>query len=799
MLFRELRYAFRSLSHSKAFAIVGILCLGLGIGINTAIFSIIDGVLLKAYPFEDPDRIVVLGGERPKTGEESGLSVADLRDWKAATSLTTIAGTQSGSLTVVDGAGEPERYNGARISWDLFALLGVHPIIGRDFLESDDQPNAAGVVVISHMLWTIRYRADPQVLGRSVTINGTPHTIVGVMPPNFAFPENHRLWIPLQPTLFKDPRDRRYLFSFARLQPGVTVERALSELNTIAARLAADYPATNEGWRARIRTLHEAFLPDDVVLILGLMMGAVTLVLFIACSNVANLLLARATARRHELAMRVALGAGRRRIVLQLLTESVVLALASVPLGVVLATAGVRLIWSQVPTDSIPYYIQFTIDGRSLAYAVAVALLTSLAFGLVPALLITRRELQENLKEGARGSTGRGGFVRNTLVVSQVSLALVALVGALLFVRSFTNLDRFRVGFDTASALSLRFFMAGEPYNPKGAKTLRVEDIVRRVEALPGVQSAFASNLVPIGGGGTAPTIEVEGRATDQRHEIILVATTPHLFSTLGVRVRPGRDLADTDSDGAVAVVNESMAKRLWPCENATYRRFRIVDPAGTPEWITVIGVAPDLHLYGVDPNNSQVPMIAFAPYRYGEFANTGITIRMTGDPATLTPAVRAAIRQSDPNLPVFNVRTLEEARQREYWQFALYGWIFGVIGVIGVLLASIGVYGVLAYSVSQRTREIGVRVTLGAGTRQVLGLIVGQGLTLTMTGVVIGLVLAAFGTPLTRSLLFNISPFDPFSFIAVSLLLVVVALMASYIPARRAMKVDPVVALRQE
>ena len=253
-LLREIRHAVRSLWHSRGFAAVGILCLGLGIGINTAIFSIIDGVLLKAYPYEDPDRIVVLGGERPKTGEESGLSVADLRDWKAATSLTTIAGTQSGSLTVVDGAGEPERYTGARISWDLFTLLGVHPIIGRDFLESDDQPNAAGVVVISHMLWTIRYRADPQVLGRSVTINGTPHTIVGVMPPNFAFPENHRLWIPLQPTLFKDPRDRRYLFSFARLQSGVTVERALSELNTIAARLATEYPATNEGWRAKIRT-----------------------------------------------------------------------------------------------------------------------------------------------------------------------------------------------------------------------------------------------------------------------------------------------------------------------------------------------------------------------------------------------------------------------------------------------------------------------------------------------------------------------------------------------------------------
>jgi len=800
VLLREIRYAVRSLSRATGFAVVGILCLGLGIGINTAIFSIIDGVLLKPYPYDDPDRIVVLGTEHVKTGDRAGVSVADLRDWRtAATSFTTIAGVVEGSITVIDGAGEPERYFGARVSWDLFRLLGTRPILGRDFLESDDQPNAPGVAIISHVLWTTRYHSDPDVIGRGVTINGAAHTIVGVMPPNFAFPENQRLWIALQPTLFKDARDRRYVFTFARLRRDITPARALSELNTIAAALGRDHPATNDGWSAGIRPLREAFLPSDVVLILGLMMGGVTLVLFIACSNVANLLLARATARRHELAMRVALGAGRRQIVLQLLTEGVVLALASVPLGILLAMAGIRLIWSQVPPDSIPYYVQFAVDARSLGYAVALALVTSLVFGLVPALQIARRELHENLKEGARGSTGRGAIVRNGLVVSQVSLALVALVGALLFVRSFTNLDRFRVGFDTASTLTLRVFMSGEPYDAKSTKALRVEDILRRVEALPGVQSAFASNLVPISGGGTAPTIEVEGRSTEQRHEIFFVASTPRLFPTLGVGMKTGRDFADSDSNRGVAIVNESMARRLWPGENATNRRFRIVDPAGTPEWMTVIGVAPDLHLWGVDPDNSQVPMTAFAPYRYGELANTGLTIRITGDPATLTSAVRAAIRESDPNLPIFNVRTLEEARQREFWQFALYGWIFGVIGVIGVLLASTGVYGVLAYSVSQRSREIGIRVTLGAGRRQVLTLIVGQGLVLTTTGVVIGLVLAAFGTPLARSLLYNVSPFDPFSFVAVSLLLVLVALIASYVPARRAMKVDPVVALRQE
>src|SRR4029079_2713906 len=471
------------------------------------------------------------------------VSIPDLRDWRsAATSFTTISGLVEGSLTVTDDAGEPERYAGARVSWDMFRLLGIRPILGRDFLESDDQPNAAGVAVISHLLWTTRYRSDSRVIGRGVTINGTPHTIVGVMPPDFAFPENQRLWVTLQPTLFKEARDRRYVMTFARVRNGVTTTQALSELKTIAGRLANDYPLTNDGWQPRIRNLREGFLPDDVPLVLGLMMAGVTLVLFIACSNVANLLLARATARRHELSIRVALGAGRARIVRQLLVESVVVALASVPLGILCAVAGVRLLWLQVPIDNIPYYIRFAIDGRSLAYAVAIALATSLVFGLVPALQTTRRELQEHLKERASGTTSRGAIVRNALVVSQVSLALVALVGALLFVRSFTNMDSFRVGFDTTSQMAMRVFMSGDTYNAKGAKTRRVDDIVQRVQALPGVRSVFASNLVPLQGGGGDATIDIDGPAATARRDISFITTTPHFLPTLGVHVLQGRD-----------------------------------------------------------------------------------------------------------------------------------------------------------------------------------------------------------------------------------------------------------------
>jgi putative ABC transport system permease protein len=800
MLLHEIRYAARGLWHSKAFAVVAILCLGLGIGINTTIFSIIDGVLLKPYPYEDPERIVVLETWRLRDEGRDRVSVPDLREWNAANhSFTTIAGVVEGSLTVVDGVNEAERYDGARVSWDLFRMLGIRPILGRDFLQSDDQPNAAGVAVISHMMWTSRYQSDPNVIGRSVDINGAAHTIIGVMPPDFAFPESQRAWIPLQPSLFSDPRDRRNVLTFGRLRPNVTSDQALSDLNTIATRLGHEYPTTNEGWVVRMQTLHQAFLPHDVPLILGLMMASVTLVLFIACSNVANLLLARAIARRHELAMRVALGAGRGRIAIQLLTEGIVLALASVPLGVVLAVAGTRLIKAQVPTGTIPDFVQWQVDGRSLAWAVFVAVSTALIFGLVPAVQISRRELQENLKEGARGTTATGAIVRNALVVAQVSLALVALVGALLFVRSFTNLNGFRVGFDTTPQLTLRFFMNGERYNPKGARQRRVEDIVSRIEGLPGVEAAFASNWVPIQGGGGEVTIEIEGRpSTDQQQTIQFAAVTPGVLPTLGVRVHQGRDFAESDSNLSVAIVNEAMARRMWPNEIAIDRRFRIWTSDGSRDWIRVIGIAPDLHLWGIDPSNSQIPPLAFLPYSYGESANTGVTIRVSGRPTAIAPSVRAAVRASDPHLPVFAVRSLDDVRRLEFWQFGLYGSIFGTIGVIGVLLASIGIYGVLAYSVSQRTQEIGVRVTLGAERPHVFKLIVGQGLTLTVVGVVIGLVLAGFGTPLTRSLLYNVSPFDPFSFVAVSLFFVAVAVVASYVPARRAMNVDPVVALRQ-
>ena len=802
MLLQDVRYALRTLSRSKGFATVAILCLGFGIGLNATIFSLIDGVLLKPYPYTDPDRILVVGEQKAKTSDQAGLSYLDMRDWKEANSVfSTIAAVSGRSLTISDGRGEPQRYLGAGISWDLFPMLGTRPIRGRDFTAEDDREGAADVVLLGYDLWMNRYAGSETIVGQPILVNSKPHLVVGVMPQGFAFPNNQRLWVPLVPLVAKDQRNFRGLFAFGRLKPGVTMTQATQELDAIAARLASQYPSTNEGWMSRLRTLRDAFLPGDVPLVLMLMMAGVTLVLFIACSNVANLLLARAAARRREISVRAALGAGRGTIVRQLVTESLVLGLLSVPLGILLAVAGTRLIAGAVPPDQIPYYVHWEIDWRSVVYTVIIAAGTAIVFGLFPALQISRGNLHDTLKEGTRGNSVAKSFLRSSLVVAQIAFALVALVGALLFVRTFWNLGTFNVGFDPKPLMTMRFYMPGAIYEEPDAKLRRVEDIVRRVEALPAVRATFASNFVPLSGGGGGGNVIIEGRAAQKEDQrgISVLAVTPHFNSTLGLPIVEGRDFTDAEgwSYSPVAVINKQMKSNFGPSGDVLGRRFKLDRPK--EEWFTVIGVTADFNLFGVDPGNDQAPAAAYVPFAYQQFLNTGLTIRVEGDPASVTSAVREAIRASDPNLPMAQVRTMSELRRLQFWQYGLYGWIFGTTGVVGLLLAALGVYGVLSYSVSQRAQEIGVRLALGAGRREILRLIVGQGVVLAIIGIVIGCALAAAAMPAARSLLYKVSPFDPVTFLAVAAFLGGVAFLASFLPARRATRVDPVIALRGE
>jgi putative ABC transport system permease protein len=802
VILQDIRHAIRSLVLDRGVTAVVILCLALGIGINATLFSVIDGVLIQSLPFQDAERLVALSETFERGGVREGfLSYQNLQDWKAqSNSFSAIVASTFTSLAISDGSAEPARYQGGAVSWDLFPTLGVPPALGRTFNADDDRPGAEPVAIIGDEIWVRRYNRDPAIVGKRVLINAKPFTIVGVMPPQFEFPENLKLWVPLAPSAYKEPRDAFNLYTFARLKPGIEVATANADLVAVASRLAEQYPDTNKGRSALVRPLKEEFIPDDVRLILTTMMGAVTLVLLIACANVANLMLSRASSRQREFSVRAALGAGRGRVIRQLLTECVILGVASAPLGLAIAYFGVWLLDGAVPPDDVPYYIHWEISGRGIAYTAVVSALTGLVFGLAPALQAGKLNLQEALRDGARGSgqSGRRARLRNGLVIAEVALSLVLLVGASLFIRSFLNLQTANPGFDTSPLLTLRIYMPDDAYK-RDQRQQRSEDILRRIEGLPGVTAAFASNYIPLAGGGGGGRVVIDGQTAAKGEEpnIGFTEVTPRIFKTMGLSMIKGRDFTDAEgtSRSQVAVVNETMAKKFWSSQDPIGQRFRMLN-ADPPEWFTIIGVAPDIRAVDMDDDTPPRP-VAFVGFPYGVFPSTGFTIRATGNPANLAGAVRAEIRASDPNLAIFDVQTMEELRQSGFWQFRLFGFMFGIFGAAALFLAAVGVYSVLSFSVSQRTQEIGVRMALGAQQSDVRRLVVRQGVTLAAVGVVAGLI-GAFGiTRVIASQLYNVSPTDPISFGGVSVFLAAIAAIASYVPARRATRVDPIVALR--
>jgi putative ABC transport system permease protein len=796
----DIRYAIRMLIRAKTYTTVSVLCLGLGIGVNTTIFTVVNGVIVRQLPFDQPDRLLVLH-ETPARdpGDTVPLSYPNLRDWQQASWLVDIAAVGPREVTLSDDQ-QAERYEGAAVTWNLFPVLGVHPALGRPFRADDDRLGAAPVVILGDLVWQRRYGGDRAVIGRSVQVNGTPHTIVGVMPPRFAFPERQRLWIPLVPVEHARARGDRTLFAYGRLRPGATIEHARAEIAGIAARLERQYPADNGGWGALVRPLTESVVPARAYPLLFTMMGAVAFVLLIACANVANLLLARATVRRREIAVRAALGAGRARIVRQLLTESVSIGVLCVPLGVGLAAWGIRLFERAIPQQGLPYYFTFPIDVRVLLYTVGLSIFTGLLFGVAPSLQATRGDLQAALRQDGRGASPgmRGNRLRSTLVVGQIALALVLLIGASLCVRSFVNLLHANPGFDTSPLLTLRVEMSGERYASAGAIGRRVDDLLQRIEALPGVEAATASSLIPLGGGGGFDAMFMEGRTVrrDEAPIVFSAGVSPHFLRTLNTPILRGRDFTDREglSLAPVTIINETMARRLWPEEDPIGRRLRFDTDRSGP-WFTVIGVMRDI--YTSDLDEAPLPS-AYIPYPYRPATNTGLTIRTTRA-AEMTASIREAIHAADPNLPIFDIRTMEQVRLAGFWHHRLLGSMFSIFGLVALLLAVVGVYGVLSYVVSQRVHEIGVRVALGAEPRNVVALVLRHGLSLTVAGVAVGLLGAFAVSRVLRAQLYGVSPTDPLSCAGLAAALTIVSLLAVYLPARRAATVDPMVALRQE
>jgi putative ABC transport system permease protein len=802
-LLQDLRLSCRLLAKKPGFTAVAVLCMALGIGANTTVYSMVEAVLLRPFPFADAGRIVALHRSRTKEPSADSFSYPDLLDLqRQAVTLSSIAGYGSQSLTFAGTGDEPERVAGQRVSAELLPLLGVRPALGRGFLPQEDRPGAPAVILLGNQLWQRRFHGDPAVLGRAVTVNGVAHTVVGVMPPRFGFPSLAEAWVPLAPMPHAWARGDRELDVLARLRPGVSEDQARAELAAFARRQAALYPEVETGWEATLRPLREEMVDGDSRLFLITLLGAVLFVLLIACANVANLQLARATDRQREMAVRLAFGAGRGRIVRQLLAESVLLALAGAGLGCLLAAWGLRLFETTVFAEHpLPYWVRLDLDAPVLLYTLLAAVGTGLLFGLAPAASATRPDLHQALKEGGRAAGAGPGRqrLRAALVVTEVALVLVLLVGAALFTRAFLKLRDESGGFDARPLLTLRVFLPDAAYATDAAKTRRVEDVVRRIEALPGVEQAGASNLVPLGGGGGHATVAIAGREVERGKEpsAFYTGVTAHFFGALGARLLGGRGFTAAEAGGftPVAVVNAAFASRFWPFETPLGRRFRLSD-APHPEWLTVIGVVAD---FKGDEIHNRVEPSAYLPYPYLAISNTGLIVRGRVRPAALAPLVRQAVHAADPALPVFRLATMEQVRRAGYWAQRLFSQMFGIFGAVALALAAIGIYGVLSYNVSHRLREIGVRMALGARHRHVLGLVIGQALALTAAGIACGIAAALGLNRLLGRLLYEISPTDPASYAGIALFLAGVALLASAVPARRALEADPLDALRQE
>ncbi|HEV2149547.1 MAG TPA: ABC transporter permease [Longimicrobiaceae bacterium] len=795
-LLQDLRYAARMLLRTPGFAAVAVLTLALGIGINTTIFSVVNAILIRPLPHVDTERLVALREESLRDGQGGSVSPANLADWQAqSASFQDIAAYHDRQVVMRAGRGDPERIEAEAVTVNLFPLLGARPALGRLFLPEEAEPGRNRVVLLSDHMWRNRFEADPQILGKTVQLNGVAHTVVGVMGPRFGFPDNQPLWVPIVPSALADQRGERYLRVVGRLRPGVTLEQARAEMGALARRLEEQHPETNAGMGVRLIDFDEAWV-GEIRPALLVMLAAVGMVLLIACANVAGLFLARAAARRKEIAVRVALGAGRGRLVRQLLTESSLVALMGGALGVLLAHWGLALILASFPFQP-PLWMVFDIDANVLLFTLLLSLGTGVLFGLAPALRATRPDLQDTLKDGGRGSTAgaRQGRMQGALVVAELALAMVLLVGAMLMVRSFLRLQGVDPGFDTAQVLTLRLVTGGDRYAEPAARMELYRQVVERVKALPGVEGAGTVSFLPLSGMSVTSGLSVEGvdLPADQRPAAEVRGISPDYFRVLRVPLLRGRSLTPEEADGdrPVVVVNRALAERFWPGEDAVGRRVRVGGP-----WLTVVGVAEDVRMGGLDEKpTAQV----YVPYSAEARGYASLLVRTHGDPAAATAAVRRAVHAVDPSVVVDEAFTMREVVHRSLWQRRLFGGLFTSFAAIALLLAVSGVYAVIAYSVSQRTHEFGVRMALGARPGRILGMVVRQGAVLTVIGVGIGALGAFAVTRVMGSLLYGVAPTDPVTFAAVTVILASATVLASWIPARRATRVDPMIAIRAE
>jgi putative ABC transport system permease protein len=799
---QDIRYSIRVLASNRVVAGLSVLCLSIGLGTNTTVFTFVNALLLQPLPLESPGALVAIHETRhDDPGGTGPASYPNFLDWTTrASGAVWMAAQRSINVRVSDG-GEPVRYSGALVSSNFFSVLGIQPAMGRGFLESEDRPGAAPVVVVSHTLWQQRYNEDPTIVGRSIIVDGTSRTVIGVMPRDLSqialqrVLRGARLWMPLGSAQPDNRRDRRTLIVYGRLGRGITREVAGARLTAVAGTLEAMHPLENDGWSVSVQPLRLGFSARTRAMLL-MMMGAVTFVLLIACANVSSLTLARATARRREIATRLALGAPRRRIVRQWLVESLIVALASIPFGIAFAYWGRQLLLTTATPEQV---FAFSLDRQVLLFTIALALLTSLLSGLLPAMHAVRR-VHHDVLSSRRDATAGPPHSRlsQALVIAEVALSLVLLVGASLFVRSFRNLLDADGGFDTSRILTVRIEVARESAELLSERASQhVHALLDRLEALPGVTTVAAANLMPLRDGGVRTLVVPDAvRASlDAAPAVLIGGITSNFFGVLNVPILQGRAFSDVEgrSRSAVAIINKTMAQRFWPDGTAIGRRFRAA-AATEHDWLTVVGVSDDILTW--DLSNRPLPT-AYIPYSHAPEREPSLFIRTSGNPALLASSARAAIHAFDSTLPILDLRTMTDVHYLALSRHQTLAWLFAVLGGIALFLGATGVYGVLSYFVSQRTHEIGVRAALGADRRTLVRLFVRQGLTMTLAGIGLGVVGALGLARVVRGQLHDVAATDPGSLAGVAVLLIGIGFLATYIPARRAAAVDPLIAIR--
>jgi putative ABC transport system permease protein len=808
-LLQDLRFGFRTLRKSPGFATVAILTLSIGIGANTAIFSFVNGVLLKPLPYGEPDRIVrVL--EKPPGGGRNGISTLNFLDWQRNNTVFEYMAAQTGGSVTLTGVAEPIQLRGSRVSSHYFDIFGIKATLGRTFVPEEDQLGKHRVAVLSHALWSTQFGADPNVIGRSITLDGYPHTVIGVLPANGAFDRAFsQIWRPLAFEPENMTRNFHWFGAFAKLKPGVTLKQATAQMDAIGTRIAQDFPDSNKGWGVGLDPFAETVVGTQLRQSLYVLLSAVGMVLLIGCANLANLTLARGTGREREVAIRASIGAGRWRLVRQFLTENVLLSIAGGVLGLGLGfalKAGLELL---LPPFSLPREADVAIDTRVLLFTLALAIVTGLVFGLAPALQATRPNLAGCMKEGGRGASAGGRHrVRSALVITEVALAFVLLTGAGLLIRSFFQMQQVDTGFDSTNVLTAGLPIPDKKFPDPQQLGAYLRQVVDRVEALPGVRDVALTSALPMQGWGYGmPFQRADKPIVDRanRRACFFKMVSPSYFRALGMTLRKGRPIGEHDAKGGppVTVINETMLRLYYKDEDPIGKRILVQEivPGKTqlgPEiaW-EIVGVVADEKVTNID-NRGDNPGMYVSNAQSPVFFQA-LIVRAAMNPEALKRSLSTAIHQIDKDQTITDVKTLEQIKAESVASNRLRSMLLTVFASIAILLAAIGIYGVISYSVEQRTHEMGIRAALGASKGDLLRLILRSGMLMTGIGLLLGLA-GAFGlTRLLANLLFGVGERDPMTIGVVAVLLACVALLACYLPARRATKVDPMVALRYE